>query len=232
MFKDIPETSYNKIAKFLEANDFKEQAFNITPDQDHKFDLAIQLNKIDEAFEIAEAQQSVEKWKKVGDIALLAGFFELTETCFKKAQDYNSLLMFYSSYGDEAGLKYLLDESEKEGKLNITYEVAYLLAMPEKCVDILIKSKRYAEAAMFARSYIPDQIPKVMTEWENVLKSSNMPFIPENIFESKDHKVTMSKAREIYTHHIKPMYNQLKAPADEMDLQRDRWHQDFSGENT
>jgi coatomer subunit beta' len=41
MFKDIPETSYNKLAKFLEANEFKEQAFQITPDQDHKFDLAI-----------------------------------------------------------------------------------------------------------------------------------------------------------------------------------------------
>jgi coatomer subunit beta' len=64
--------------------------------------------------------------------------------------------MFYSSYGDEAGLQYLLDESEKQGKFNITYEVAYLLALPEKCVDILVKSKRYAEAAMFARSYIPD----------------------------------------------------------------------------
>ena len=29
-------------------------AFEITPDQDHKFDLAIQLNKTDAAFEIAE----------------------------------------------------------------------------------------------------------------------------------------------------------------------------------
>jgi len=31
--------------------------------------------------------------------------------------------------------------------------------MPEACVNILIKSKRYAEAAMFARSYIPTMIP-------------------------------------------------------------------------
>jgi hypothetical protein len=29
-------------------------AFNITPDQDHKFDLAIALNKNDAAFQIAE----------------------------------------------------------------------------------------------------------------------------------------------------------------------------------
>jgi len=100
LFKDVPESHYNKLAKFLETNEFRDMAFQITPDQDHKFDLAISLNKTEDAFEIAESQQSVEKWKKVGDIALLAGFFSLAETCFKKSQDYNSLLMFYSSIGD------------------------------------------------------------------------------------------------------------------------------------
>ena len=108
-FKDIPETHYSKLAKFLEANDRKTMAFEITPDQDHKFDLAIALNKTEDAFAIAEDQQSVEKWKKVGDIALLSGYFELSETCFKKSADYNSLLLFYSSYGDVEGLEYLLE---------------------------------------------------------------------------------------------------------------------------
>ena len=89
--------------------------------------MAIQLNKTDEAFKIAEEQQNVEKWKKVGDIALLSGFFELAETCFKKSKDYNSLLLFYSSYGDEAGLKYLYEQSREDGKLNISFECAYLL---------------------------------------------------------------------------------------------------------
>ena len=70
----------------------------------------------------------------MGDIALLAGYFELAETCFKKSNDYNSLLLFYSSYGDEAGLQYLLEESEKNGKYNIAFESAYLLALPERCV--------------------------------------------------------------------------------------------------
>jgi coatomer subunit beta' len=54
-FKDIPENHYSKLAKILETNDRKEMAFDITPDQDHKFDLAITLNKNDAAFEIAEA---------------------------------------------------------------------------------------------------------------------------------------------------------------------------------
>jgi len=56
----------------------------------------------------------------------------------------------------------LLVESEKEGKYHISFEVAYLLALPEKCVEILTKSKRYSEAAMFARSYIPTLVPDVI----------------------------------------------------------------------
>ena len=71
----IPETFHGKLAKFLEANGKKELAFEITPDQDHKFDLAISLNRVQDAFNIAEAQESAEKWRKVGDIALSRGCF-------------------------------------------------------------------------------------------------------------------------------------------------------------
>ena len=49
-FKDIPESHYGKLARFLEANDKRQMAFEITPDMDHKFDLAVALNKPEEAF--------------------------------------------------------------------------------------------------------------------------------------------------------------------------------------
>jgi hypothetical protein len=38
----------------LEANGKKEMAFELTPDQDHKFDLALALNRVEEAHKIAE----------------------------------------------------------------------------------------------------------------------------------------------------------------------------------
>lgn len=100
----IPESFFGKLAKFLEQNSQKAMAFDLTPDQDHKFDLALQLNRVKEAYEIAELQNSSEKFKKVGDIALLAGQFTLAEQCFEKSQDFNSLLLFYSSYGNADGL--------------------------------------------------------------------------------------------------------------------------------
>ena len=153
----------------------------------------------------------------------------MAETCFKKSEDFNSLFLFYSSYGDQEGLNYLLEKSEEKGKYNIAYETAFLLALPEKCVSILIKSKRFSEAAMFAKSYIPTMIPQVMKEWADVLKQNELPFIPENIFESGSHKEIMMKASQIYSENIVPqIYNQPRAPADEIELQRERWFQDFS----
>jgi len=79
-------------------------AFHLTPDLDHKFELALLLNQVDEARNIAERQDSQEKWRKVGDIAMKMGQFEMVEECYTKSQDYNSLLLFYSSYGDQEGL--------------------------------------------------------------------------------------------------------------------------------
>jgi len=86
----------------------------LTPDKDHKFDLAMSLNRIEDAFIIAEEQESSEKWKKVGDISLVNGNFQLAEKCFLKSQDFNSLLLFYSSYGDFNGLSRLVELAEKE----------------------------------------------------------------------------------------------------------------------
>ena len=94
--------------------------------------------------------------------------------------------------------KYFSVKNEEKGKYNIAYETAFVLALPERCVTILIKSKRFSEAAMFSKSYIPTMIPTVMKEWADVLKQNELPFIPENIFESSSHKEIMMKATKIY----------------------------------
>lgn len=48
--KEIPDTYFGKLAKFLESNGQKEMAYDLTPDKDHKFELALALNKVNEAF--------------------------------------------------------------------------------------------------------------------------------------------------------------------------------------
>ncbi len=193
-FSDIPEHMHSKLAKFLEANDQKELAFDITPDQDHKFDLALHLNRIDEAQKIADNQQSAEKWKKVGDIALINGSFLLAERCFKSSKDFNSLLLFYQSYGDAEGIEEVAKTAEEQGKLNIAFQAYYNLADADSCLNILIKSKRYSEAAMFARAYLPSRIGEMTKLWEDSLKEKRIMFLPEKIEESSEFAEVLAKA--------------------------------------
>ena len=50
----ITEKWIDKISRFLDTIDMKEEAFKIVIDKEHKFDLSLALNKIDDAFEIAQ----------------------------------------------------------------------------------------------------------------------------------------------------------------------------------
>lgn len=158
----IPESFLGKLAKFLEQNSQKSMAFDITPDQDHKFDLALQLNLVKEAFDIAEKQNSSEKFRKVGDIALMRGQFSLAEQCYEKSQDFNSLLLFYSSYGNEEGLQRMADNAFKAGKFNVAFEAFFVLQNTTKCIEVLLKAKRVAEAAIFAQAYAPSALPALI----------------------------------------------------------------------
>ena len=38
LLPNIPESEYTKVARFLESQGFKEEAFAVTTDPDHKFD--------------------------------------------------------------------------------------------------------------------------------------------------------------------------------------------------
>lgn len=77
----VPSSHLGKIAKFLEQMNFKEIAYHISEDEEHKFDLAISLNKIRDAYSIAlRDSHNYEKLRKVGDISLKVGDFELAES--------------------------------------------------------------------------------------------------------------------------------------------------------
>lgn len=82
-----------------------------------------------------------------------------------------------------------------------------------------MKSKRYAEAAMFAKSYYPKMVPEIIKEWGDVLKQNDLLFVPENIFESKEFKKPMMVAVNTFDTKIDPLiYKQEKAPADEIEM--------------
>lgn len=50
--QQIPSEHRNKIARFLEAQGLKAEALDIATDNDYKFELAVQLGKLDQAYKI------------------------------------------------------------------------------------------------------------------------------------------------------------------------------------
>jgi hypothetical protein len=66
----IPNEHRNHIARFLEGLNLKELALEVATDMEHKFELAIQLRKLDVAHQIAEVSNAELKWRQIGDFAL------------------------------------------------------------------------------------------------------------------------------------------------------------------
>ena len=79
----IPESEYDTIARFLSSQGFKKQALIVAKDADLKFELAIDIGKLDEAYKIVQTfddyttTEVQHKWKQVGPttsfVRLVAG---------------------------------------------------------------------------------------------------------------------------------------------------------------
>lgn len=53
--------------------------------------------------------------------------------------------------------------------MNIAYTCYYLTNQPHKCIDILLKSNKYAEAALFSRTYCPERVNECVKLWRDGL---------------------------------------------------------------
>ncbi|KAG0196867.1 hypothetical protein BGX28_009673 [Mortierella sp. GBA30] len=168
----VPHDQLNKIARFLEAQDHKELALKISTDYDHKFDLAVQLNRLDLAVAIARESDSVSKWKTLGDAAMDKWRVNLAEECFVRAKDLGGLLLIYTSSGNAEGLHRLAEMAKDDGKTNIAFACYLTLGQAEECIEILIGTERIPEAALMARTYLPSAVPRVLNLWKESLETA------------------------------------------------------------
>lgn len=116
LLDSVPLDQRNRIARFLESQDLKELAMEVSHDPDHKFELATQLGDLDAALALARAAPepgSEAKWRTIADKALMNWKVELAEECFSKAGDLSALLLIYTSTADRAGLKRLAERASK-----------------------------------------------------------------------------------------------------------------------
>lgn len=165
------------MARFLESQGFKEEAMSVTTDPDHKFDLSIELNHVDEAHallletpeEDLESTETMSKWKRLSDAALKNNNFELTEAASIASDDYSGLLLLYSATGNLEGIEKLAKMAAAGGKTNVAFTCFFLSGNVEACTDLLISTNRLPEAAFFVRTYLPSRISEVTSLWKEDL---------------------------------------------------------------
>ncbi|CRK32907.1 hypothetical protein BN1723_019745, partial [Verticillium longisporum] len=145
----------NKIARFLEGQGHKELALEVATDSEHKFELALGLNQLDIALELAREADVEHKWKTVGDAALTAWDVALAQECFTHAKDLGSLLLLYSSTADREGLTKLAEQAEAAGAHNVAFSAQWLAGNVEGCVETLVRTGRISEAVLFSQTYKP-----------------------------------------------------------------------------
>jgi coatomer subunit beta' len=127
------------VAHFLESRGMIEDALEIATDPDYKFDLAIQLGRLEIAKEIAEEVQSESKWKQLGELAMSSGKLQLAEDCMKYAMDLSGLLLLYSSLGDAEGVSKLACLAKEQGKNNVAFLCLFTLGRLEDCLQLLVE---------------------------------------------------------------------------------------------
>ena len=167
---DIPGDQKNKIARFLEGQGQKEMALEVATDPEHRFDLALSLNNLPIALDIAREANVEHRWKTVGDAALSSWDISLAEECFTHAKDLGSLMLIYTSTANNDGLRQLVEQAELAGMHNIAFSCLWQLADVDGCIDLLLRTNRPAEAVLFAQTYKPSRAVKVVKLWKEVLE--------------------------------------------------------------
>ncbi|MFS7974230.1 putative transcription factor WD40-like family [Helianthus anomalus] len=173
LLPSIPKEHHNSVARFLESRGMIEEALEVSTDPDYRFELAIQLGKLEIAKDIVLVAQSESKWKQLGELAMSSGLLDMAEDCLKHANDLSGLLLLYSSLGDAEGISTLASLAKENGKNNVAFACLFMLGKLEDCLQLLVDSNRIPEAALMARSYLPSKVSEIVALWRKDLNKVN-----------------------------------------------------------
>ncbi|KAF3921699.1 Xenin [Orbilia brochopaga] len=169
LLEDIPADQKNKIARFLEGQGYKDLALEVATDPEHRFELALALNNLDIALEIAREADVEHKWKTVGDAAINAWDITLAQECYTHSKDLSSLLLLSTAMGDVTGLKKVAELAADSGANNIAFSCLWQIGDIDGCVGLLSKADRYPEATLFAKTYKPSIAAETAEQWKLAL---------------------------------------------------------------
>jgi coatomer subunit beta' len=146
----------------------------VTLDNEHKFDLALQLGNLQVCYDLAVELETEQKWIQLSEVATKQGEMKLVQECLTRAQSFGSLILLASAASDKQLMSTIGEKSRTNGQFNIAFLSNFVLGKLDDCLNILIENQRLPEAAFFARTYLPSQINRVVGLWREKLKQMNM----------------------------------------------------------
>ena len=135
----------------------------------------------------------------VSDLAIELGEFNFAEKTMKEGKDWNGLLLYYSSIQNRKKLKDFADEAKKAGMFNVAFSSYFQLNNHEECLNILLDSRRYPEAATFARTFIPSKVDDVIELWNKQIEE-----------EDRNNRITMKIISPINEENKENLYSSEK----------------------
>lgn len=178
---EIPEELYDELSRFLAKHGHKSTALRIAKDPSFQFQLAVELGELDRAFGLC---QNDADYKRVGELAVRLGNFELAKDAYTKGNNYGDLLVLYSSMGDYEGVKLV----GQKGRGNVRFVANLMTGDVAACIKELVEEQRFTEAAYMARTYAPSQVHSVLQQWKaQLLKESKSAKIGEAIADPQEY---------------------------------------------
>jgi len=167
LLEQVPADQRTRVAKFLQAQGLIEEALNVSTDDDHRFELALQLGRLDVGLELAKLSPpgQTHRWKLLSDAALRACQFDMAVDCMEHCDDTAGLLLVHSSLGNSEKLLELAERARKEGRANIAFVCYFATRHVKECLDLLCETSRFAEAAFMARTYMPSEVTRIVQLW-------------------------------------------------------------------
>lgn len=229
----IPREQRTRVAHFLEKQGFKPQALAVTCDPEHKFDLALQLNELKIAYDLALGKflkkielmilltinslflesDARQKWMQLADLAVKQSEFGLAQDCMHHAQDFASLLMLASSAGNVSMVDKVAVASREAKQNNISFMAYFIRGKLDDCLDILIESQRLTEAAFFARTYLPSRVSETVQKWREYASTQNKK-VAQSLADPADYENLFPEMSEhLKTEQYLKLQGQTKIPA-------------------
>uniref|UniRef100_A0AC35UB80 Coatomer subunit beta' n=1 Tax=Rhabditophanes sp. KR3021 TaxID=114890 RepID=A0AC35UB80_9BILA len=171
LLETIPGDQHTKLAQFLQKQGLTKQALEVSKDDDHKFELAIQLGDLKAAKEVALEINSHQKWSVLAQAATEKSEILLAGECMAKANDFGGLFVLAICVGSTSLMSHLAKTSNECGRHNTSFLADLTLGNLEECLEKLIALDRLPEASMFAHTYLPSQVDRVVELWKGKVES-------------------------------------------------------------